>query len=45
MAAKIVMKLKGLRAEIKRWGWVRILFKWLMWSLWKYPGLHIYRVN
>jgi len=45
MAAKIVMRLQGLRAEIKRWGWMRILFKWLMWSLRKYAGLHVYRVN
>ncbi len=39
------MKPENLRAEIKRWGWMRILFKWLMWSIGKYAGLHIYRVN
>jgi len=45
MAAKIVMKLQGLREEIKRWGWMRVLFKWLMWCLRKYAGLYVYRVN
>src|SRR5258708_39539277 len=39
------MKREYLRAEIKRWGWMRMLFKWLMWCLVKYAGLHIYRVN
>jgi hypothetical protein len=39
------MNREYLRAEIKRWGWMRMLFKWLMWSLGKYAGLHIYRVN
>jgi hypothetical protein len=39
------MKREYLRAEIKRWGWTRMLFKWLMRSLGKYAGLHIYRVN
>lgn len=44
-AYKIVMTLKELRAEIKRWGRMRMLFKWLMWFLRKYAGLSIYRVN
>src|SRR5213082_1332977 len=42
---QIVMKLENLRAEIKRWGWMRVLFKHLMCYLRKYAGLHIYRVN
>jgi hypothetical protein len=45
LSDEIVMKLQRLRAEIKRWGWVRVLFRRLMWLLGKYPGLHIYRVN
>jgi len=45
MAFPDFMNREYLRAEIKRWGWMRMLFKWLMRSLGKYAGLHIYRVN
>jgi len=44
-ADKTFMNLEYFRAEARRWGWMRVLFKWLMWSLGKYAGLHIYRVN
>jgi hypothetical protein len=39
------MTLAILRVGIKRWGWMRGLFKGLISCLQDYAGLHIYRVN
>lgn len=39
------VKFADLRAEVRRWGWARILFKGAMALLRKYAGLHLYRVN
>src|SRR5258706_15727503 len=32
-------------AEVRRWGWARIVFKGAMALLRKYAGVHLYRVN
>ncbi len=39
------MKLEVLRTEIRRWGWMRGLFKALMLCLRRYAGVHVYRVS
>jgi len=38
-------KLENLRADVRRWGWVRSLFIRFVSLLRRYAGLHIYRIN
>src|SRR6185295_4746531 len=38
-------KLENLRADVRRWGWMRSLFIRIVSMLRRYAGLHIYRIN
>jgi hypothetical protein len=38
-------KVENLRADVRRWGWMRSLFIRIVSLLRRYTGLHIYRIN